>query len=113
MIANDVFVKHLTTKNLSPSLEALKNTHLDIEDSVLFNLNEIDKEANLGEEAIRKLKSKRKNMTYLDLLVILTMRFMEGQALESISWSFKKQNSAVNATCCEFLEMLISHLEDE
>ena len=76
MIANDVFVKHLTTKNLSPSLEALKNTHLDIEDSVLFNRNEIDKEANLGEEAIRKLKSKRIYQRLCWLTIYLNLKII-------------------------------------
>ena len=37
---------------------------------------------------------------------------MEGFSLESLSTPFHIENSAVNASSCEFLEMLISHIDD-
>ena len=51
-------------------------------------------------------------MTYLDLLILISLRYIQGQALESISLKFHLENAAVNASSCEFLEMLILHIED-
>ena len=51
-------------------------------------------------------------MSYLDLLIMVSLRFIQGQALESLSLKFQVENAAVNASACEFLELLITHLED-
>lgn len=51
-------------------------------------------------------------MTYLDLLVLICLKYIQGQALESLSTKFFLENAAVNASSCEFLEYLISHFED-
>jgi hypothetical protein len=51
-------------------------------------------------------------MSYLDLLTIICLRYIQGQALESLSLKFQIENAAVNASACEFLELLITHLED-
>lgn len=51
-------------------------------------------------------------MSYLDLLIIICLRYIQGQALESLSLKFQVENAAVNASACEFMELLITHLED-
>ena len=40
------------------------------------------------------------------------MRYIQGQVIESLSLKFSIENSAVNASSCEFLELLIVHIED-
>ena len=58
------------------------------------------------------MKSKKKKMTYIDIIVILCLKFMEGKALESVGRGFQQENQAVNAASCEFLELLITRVED-
>ena len=58
------------------------------------------------------MKSKKKKMTYVDIIVILCLKFMEGKDLESVSRGFHLENQALNAASCEFLELLITRVED-
>ena len=53
------------------------------------------------------------NFTYLDLLIILCLRYIQGQAIESLSLKFQIENSSVRASACEFLEILITQLENK
>ena len=50
-------------------------------------------------------------MTYLDLLVIICLRYIQGQPLETLSAKFQSENAAVNASACEFLELLVIHVD--
>jgi len=49
--------------------------------------------------------------TYLDLLVLLCLKYIQGQAIESLSPKFQIQNASVNASASEFMELLITHVE--
>jgi len=51
-------------------------------------------------------------MKYMDLLVLICLRFMEAQAVESLGEAFAQENSAINTSSCEFLELLITHVEE-
>lgn len=48
----------------------------------------------------------------MDLIVLVCLRYIGGQALESLSFKFHVENASVNASACEFLELLITHIED-
>ena len=37
------------------------------------------------------------------------MKYIKGQALESFSLRFIEENASVNASCCEFFELLLSN----
>ncbi len=45
--------------------------------------------------------------SYLEVLTMLLIKFIEGQALESMSARFAESNATVNANCCELLEELL------
>jgi hypothetical protein len=52
------------------------------------------------------------NLNYLYLLVMLCLKYIEGQAIESLSKKFFVENSSVNSSSCEFLELLIAHIDN-
>ena len=51
--------------------------------------------------------------TYLDLLVVLCLRYIQGHAIESLSPKFQIQNASVNASASEFMELLVSRVENK
>ena len=52
-------------------------------------------------------KCKEANVTYLGLLIGVTLRFSQGKCIDSLSKEFKRENYSVNASSCEFLEFLL------
>jgi hypothetical protein len=48
---------------------------------------------------------------YLELMVSIALRFIQGKFIESVSHSFYRENFSVNAASCEFLEFLLSFIE--
>jgi len=51
--------------------------------------------------------------TYLDLLVTVCLRYIQGHAIEALSPKFQNQNASVNASASEFMELLITHIENK
>ena len=49
----------------------------------------------------------------MDLLISVCLKYIEGQAIESLSVRFFLENASVNASACEFLELLITRLDDK
>ena len=78
-----------------------------IEEKISQNLLEMDE---IGKE----LRSVTKTITmeyYLELLVTISLRFIQGKFIESISQQFYRENFSVNAASCEFLEFLLNFIE--
>ena len=78
-----------------------------VEEKISQNLLDMDI---LGKE----LKNVTKTISlefYLELLVTISLRFIQGKFIESVSESFYKENFSVNAASCEFLEFLLSYVE--
>ena len=66
------------------------------------------------DELGRQIRSVSKSISlehYLDLLVSISLRFIQGKFIESISQKFYRENFSVNAASCEFLEFLLSFIE--
>ena len=62
----------------------------------------------------KELRSVSKTISmehYLELLVSISLRFIQGKFIESVSVSFYRENFSVNAASCEFLEFLLSFIE--
>ena len=62
----------------------------------------------------KELKNVTKTITlefYLELLVTISLRFIQGKFIESVSEQFYRENFSVNAASCEFLEFLLSYVE--
>ena len=64
----------------------------------------------LGKE-LRNVTKTIKLEFYLELLVTISLRFIQGKFIESVSESFYRENFSVNAASCEFLEFLLSYVE--
>lgn len=86
---NELFVKYISMIKVSEKLNSLRRLVFDDE------------------------FEKTETSTYLDLLVILCLRYIQGEALESMSLKFQIENSSVNSSACEFLEILITQLESK
>lgn len=56
------------------------------------------------------LKADRKEATYFELLIVLCIRFIQGQALESLSPAFAKDNQKVSSVACEFFDLLVTNI---
>lgn len=50
-------------------------------------------------------------LSYLQLLIFLCIKYIRGQVAESITGTFATENAAVNASGCEFLELIITSVE--
>jgi len=84
--ANELFIKYILNIKLSPRIKQYQSFYQD-------NKVEI------------------KDLTYLDLLVVLCLRYIQGFAIESLAPQFQIDNASVNASACEFMELLITHVE--
>ena len=49
---------------------------------------------------------------YLNILIAISLKFTQGQCTEKLSKNFQKNNYSINATSCEFLEFLLSHVNE-
>ena len=66
------------------------------------------------DEIGKELRSVTKTITmeyYLELLAIISLRFIQGKFIESVSQKFYRENFSVNAASCEFLEFLLNFIE--
>ena len=66
------------------------------------------------DETGRELSSMTRSIPmehYLELMVSISLRFIQGKFIESVSQSFYRENFSVNAASCEFLEFLLSFIE--
>jgi hypothetical protein len=56
------------------------------------------------------LSPTKEDVTYFDLLIVLCIRFIQGQALESLSPVFAKDNQKVSSVSCEFFDLLVTNI---
>lgn len=84
----ELFSHFLVTKKLEPKIRE----NLD-------NLIEYD-----------LLHPERTEATYFDLLIVICIRYIQGQALESLSPVFAKSNSKVSSVACEFFDLLVTNI---
>ncbi|KRX02740.1 Armadillo-type fold [Pseudocohnilembus persalinus] len=119
--ANDMFSKFICNTELSTPIQEYQKSFTSQTESFLFrNLSEGTQISvqNGGFQLVGEKKSsgkqqqQAKKMTYLDLLVLICLKYIQGSALESMGIKFYVENGAVNASSCEFLEYLISHFEE-
>ena len=58
------------------------------------------------------LKENRTEATYFDLLIVVCIRYIQGQALESLSPSFAKENEKVSSVACELFDLLVTSMPE-
>ena len=60
-----------------------------------------------------KIKNiKTKSSTYLSLLISITLSFVRCKSSKNLNQNFENENYSVNAASCEFLEFLLSHINN-
>ena len=55
-------------------------------------------------------KDKLLPITYLDILILICLKYISGQAPEKISKSFHSENESLEANACEFMEFILYYL---
>ena len=90
--ANELFIRYISTIRVSERLKTHKQFFIGSKNEAITNVE---------------------HMSYCDLLVTLCLKYIQGHAIESLSPKFQIDNSSVNASSCEFLELLITHLENK
>lgn len=110
------FTKEYDNRRIIEAFRKLKNIIINVPDiAINYFVNQPITQSLLDMDEIGKeLRSVSKTITmehYLELLVSISLRFIQGKFIESISVSFYRENFSVNAASCEFLEFLLSFIE--
>jgi len=58
------------------------------------------------------METRGSRMSYLDLLIILAVKYIEGHAIESMGVEFYIGNSGVNASAVELIETLLDYIDN-
>ena len=110
------FTREYDNRRIIEAFRKLKNIIINVpEISIGFFLKEkisqniLDMDE-LGKE-LRNVTKTIKLEFYLELLVTISLRFIQGKFIESVSEQFYRENFSVNAASCEFLEFLLSYVE--
>ena len=110
------FTKEYDNRRIIEAFRKLKNIIINVpEISIGFFIGEKISQYLLDMDEIGKeLRSVTKTITmeyYLELLVTISLRFIQGKFIESVSQQFYRENFSVNAAACEFLEFLLNFIE--
>lgn len=113
------FNKEYNTKIVIDAFLKLKNIIINSTGAVvkilekkICNKNIIDKDE-FGNSLEHSLPNFMPRTNYLELLINVSLRFIQGQVLEEISPLFARENDSVNAASCEFLEFLLGFIEQK
>ena len=104
--------KEYNAKILMDSFRRLKNLIINSPIMHFLIKNKPD------EEIITIFKNKKifllnkEQINYFFMLISISLVYTQGQCKQDLSSSFKKINLSINATSCEFLEFLLSHVND-
>lgn len=109
------FPEAYDTKKVFSRFKKLKNILLSItelfSDFLLSkNLTERIKASTPNLLEAELLNNEKHKATYFEILIVISIRFIQGQALESISPSFAKENEKVNSVACEFFDLLVTNI---
>lgn len=63
-------------------------------------------------ESVQRKEVKGSSMSYLDLLVILAVKYIEGHAVESMGVEFYLGNAGVNASAVELIETFLDYIDN-
>ena len=106
------YEQEYNTNAIMDSFHKLKNIILNTPIMQFF----IDNSPN--NEILEIFKSKKYycldqlNITYLHILISISLKFTQGNSKKAFSEKFKMDNLSINATSCEFLEFLLSHVDN-
>jgi hypothetical protein len=110
------FAKEYDNRRIIEAFRKLKNIIINMTDLAInyFVNTSISPFLLEMDETGRELSSVSRSIPmehYLELMVSISLRFIQGKFIESVSQSFYRENFSVNAASCEFLEFLLSFIE--
>ena len=104
-----IFEKEYESARIIDAFSKLKNIILNSNLMEYIKTNIVS--ANLLiKDRIKNIKTKPS--TYLSLLISITLSFISCKPSKKINQKFLLENYSVNAASCEFLEFLLSHIND-
>ena len=103
------FEKEYESSRIIDAFSKLKNIILNSPLVSYFKTNVVG--ANLlVKDTIKNIKSN--SSTYLSLLISITLSFVRCKSSSNLNKKFDNENYSVNAASCEFLEFLLSHINN-
>lgn len=110
------FAKEYDNRRIIEAFRKLKNIIINMTDLAInyFVNTSVSPILLEMDETGRELSSVTRSIPmehYLELMVSISLRFIQGKFIESVSQSFYRENFSVNAASCEFLEFLLSFIE--
>lgn len=110
------FDKEYDNRRIMDTFRKLKNIIINVTDLSIkyFIQNPSNKELLIMDTFGKILEENQLTMprsTYLQLIVSISLRFIQGKVISEISKTFSRENYSVNAASCEFLEFLLSFIE--
>ena len=111
------YSNYYNIKEVAECFKRFKNILIAVSDLFMKYVTEVDVENRRVLELAQKLEdkdwlAKGKNFTYIKLLIITCLRYIQGQALDGIKSTFIDENQSVNASACEFLSFLFKHIDN-
>eukprot|EP00828_Plagiopyla_frontata_P022364 TRINITY_DN28949_c0_g1_i1.p2 TRINITY_DN28949_c0_g1~~TRINITY_DN28949_c0_g1_i1.p2 ORF type:complete len:253 (+),score=37.83 TRINITY_DN28949_c0_g1_i1:145-903(+) len=106
------------TNKINDAFRRLKSILVTISDDLITYLINNTISAKLQDNLIHFQTTLIQNtvvtqQTYMMLLVTICIKYVQGQANEALDKKFQQDNASVNASSCEFLELLINRIEQK
>ena len=102
--------KEYDTKKIMNSFIKFKNIILNSPIMKFIIENEPSDEIKILFHKKKNLSLDNLDITYFHILISVSLTFTQGKSKENFSETFKKENYSLNASSCEFLEFLLSHV---
>ena len=104
--------KEYDTKKIMDSFHKLKSLILNSSIMQFLVINKPNEEILFMFKKKNNYRLELLEMTYLHILISISLKFTQGKSKDELNESFKKENSSINSTSCEFLEFLLSHINN-
>jgi len=105
-------VKEYDAKKLMDSFRRLKNLIINSSIMKFFIENKPDDDIIEIFNNKKIFMQKQSEINYFHMLTSISLIFTQGQCNPSLSEAFKKTNLSINASSCEFLEFMLSHVDN-
>ena len=103
------FEKEYESSRIIDAFSKLKNIILNSPLMTYFKTNVVGADL-LIKDQIKNINTKES--TYLSLLISITLSFIRCKSSNKLNPKFENENYSVNAASCEFLEFLLSHINN-
>ena len=100
------------TKKIMDSFKYLKSLILNSPLMKFFIGNKPNEEILKICENVKLFSLDKIQINYIYILILISFGFIQGKSKKDLNESFQKENLSFNSSSCEFLEFLLSHIND-